>query len=58
MTIAVILSNEKTLGKVTLTYEIDLDVNLTLTELKKFINEDCMQMHITDYFIEELIFGE
>ena len=58
MQIIVILSNDKTLSQVTLTYEIDLDVKLTLTELKSFVEEDCKKLHITDYLIEDLIFGE
>lgn len=58
MKISVVLSNDKTFSQVTLTYEIDLDVKLTLTELNSFVEEDCKKLHITDYFIEELIFGE
>ena len=58
MSCSIILSNDKTLGKVTLTYEIDLDIQLTLTELKSFVEEDCKKMRITNYFIEEITFGE
>lgn len=57
MLISVILSSDKILGQVTLTYEIELDVKLTLTELKSFVEEDCKKLHITDSEIEELIFG-
>lgn len=58
MKISVVLSNDKTFSQVTLTYEIDLDVKLTLTELNSFVEEDCKKLHITNYNIEDLIFGE
>ena len=58
MNITVVLSNDKTLGKVALTYQIDLDIQLTFRELKTLVTEDCKEMHITNYNIEDLIFGE
>lgn len=59
MIITVILSensNTTIASQISLCYELDAEIKLSLKELKEIVREDCKQLHIPESQIIDIIF--